>query len=146
MKKLVAMVAAASLVGVLGAAAPAKAADLCIQFSGMSCDLSGAAGFFRFPKAKFPKNNKKPVELHGRACETGTATGTMSMNFESNSIHLSAFYVCEATAGAFTADFSPASTAIGSTSTNAYASYGDVSLGSSCTATVVDCAIEGMIP
>ena len=45
----------------LGAAAPAKAADVCVQFEGLSCDLSGDLGFFRFMGAKFPSNNKKAV-------------------------------------------------------------------------------------
>lgn len=142
MKKISAFVAAAVLAGSFAAAAPASAADLCLQFSGMSCALSGDPGFFRFTGAKFPGNNKKAIKLNGRACGTGSVTGTLVMTSDSTSTHLSASFVCDATFGAITADFNPAQTELNNTSTNAYASYGSVNLAGACTATIVDCINE----
>lgn len=136
------LAAIAAIVATLAAAAPSQAADLCLQFSGVSCDLSGDIGFFRFSPAKFPTSNKKPYRLNGRACGYGTATGTIAMSSDSTSINLSANFVCDATAGGITAYFAPGNGAVGATASNAYASYGDVELGSSCTATVVDCTTE----
>jgi len=123
-------------------ATPARAGDVCVQFAGAGCDLSGDLGFFRLLGAKFPSSNKKAVKVSGRACATGSVTGTLVMSHDSTRVHFGATFDCDAVFGALSADFDPASLAVGSTAATAWASYGDVALGSSCTATVVDCATE----
>ena len=140
MKKLGTVLAIVSMTCVLGAAAPARAADICLQFSGVSCDLSGDLGFFRLIKCKFPTSTKTAVKLNGRACGTGSVTGTAVQSSDGSNIHIGASFVCDATFGVINADFNPTGNLdMGGVSTNAYASYGDVGLGSSCTATIVDC-------
>jgi hypothetical protein len=132
----------ACLVGTFAAAAPASAGDVCVQFSGITCALSGDLGFFRFTGAKFPTSNKKAVRLHGRACGTGTATGTLVMTHDSSLIELGATFICDATPGVISVEFSPASTGIGSSAVLARASYGTYDLSSSCLVSIVDCATE----
>ncbi len=144
MTKMRFLMTAACLGGLLTAAAPARAADLCLQFSGGSCDLSGDLGFFRFMGAKLPTSNKKAVRLHGRACGTGTATGTATMNSEGTSVILSATFVCDATAGLIEASFGPAP-ALGAMGA-AGASYGSFGVDSTCIATIVDCSAEPGLP
>lgn len=126
------------LAGSLAGAAPAAAADLCLQFSGASCDLSGDLSFFRFPGTKLPKTAKKAVALHGRACGTGTVTGTVVRNPAGTLIQLGATFVCDATPGVISADIDPANTALGSVHAGD-ASYGAFDLSSSCDVTLVDC-------
>lgn len=130
------------LFSAVGSAAPARAAGLCLQFSGGSCALSGDLGFFAFPGAKAPKTPTRVVGLHGRACGTGTASGAMAMTSDSSSVSLGATFVCDSTFGAITADFAPGTLAVGATATNAYSSFGGVALDSACTVTVVDCSTE----
>jgi hypothetical protein len=122
-------------------AGPAAAGDLCLQYSGGECELSGDLGFFRFMGAKLPKNAKKAVDLHGRACGTGTVTGTAVRNPAGTLIVLGATFICDATPGVISAELSPANTALGSTHAGD-ASYGAYELGSTCTVTVVDCDTE----
>lgn len=138
------LMTAACLGGLLAAAAPAKAADLCVQFDGVSCDLSGDLGFFRFMGAKLPNSIKKATDLHGRACGTGTVTGTAVMNTEGTFVNLSATFVCDATPGLIDVSFAPGATlgAVGSGG----AGYGAFDVNSACTATIVDCAGEPGLP
>jgi hypothetical protein len=91
--------------------------------------------------AKLPKNVKKATRLNGRACGTGTATGTAAVIDDPSTIHLSAFYVCDASPGVIEANFTPGMTDIGAIGTGR-ASSGGFSLGSSCTVTIVDCTTE----
>ena len=144
MTKMRFLMTAACLGGLLTAAAPAKAADLCVQFDGVGCDLSGDLGFFRFMGAKLPSSNKKATRLHGRACGTGTVTGTATTNSEGTSVILSGTFVCDATAGLIEASFGPGATlgAVGA----AGAGYGAFNVDSTCTATIVDCASEPGLP
>lgn len=141
MKNLKTLIALTSLAAVIGAAMPAAAADLCLQFSGVTCDVSGDAGFFRFMNAKLPKTVKKGVSLHGRACGTGTATGSSAMIDDPATVHLSAFYVCDASPGVIEANFPVGMTDIGTVGTGR-ASSGGFSLGSTCVVTIVDCTLE----
>ena len=142
MKRIRVLVGIWALAALLCAAPPARAGDLCLQYNGVGCPLSGDLGFFRLMGAKFPKTITKATEIHGRACGTGTVTGTMVMARLDNIIILGANFVCDATVGGIYAGFNPASLAVGSTALNAYASYGDVNLGSGCDVTIVDCATE----
>ena len=142
MKRIAALMSIACLFGTLATAAPARAGDLCVAFSGGSCALSGDLGFFRFTGAKFPMSNKKAVRLNGRACGTGTVTGTLVMTHDSSLVELGATFICDATPGVITAEFNPASTAIGSTAVIAYSGYGSYALSGSCTVTIVDCDTE----
>ena len=144
--KRVRLVLAAGLAATLAAASlPARAADLCLQFAGPSCDLSGDIGFFRFMGAKLPKNPKKAVALHGRACGTGVVTGTAVRNPDDTLINVAATFVCDATPGLISAAIAPATTGIGSVHTGD-ASYGSFDLPASCTVTIVDCAGEPGLP
>jgi hypothetical protein len=129
------------LAGVLGSAAPSAAADLCLQFDGPTCPLSGDLGFFRFPSTKLPKNAKKAVALHGRACGTGTVTGTAVRNPAGTLIQVGATFLCDATPGLISADIDPANTAVGSTH-DGDAGFGSFDLNASCTVTIADCAGE----
>lgn len=144
MTKMRFLMTAACLGGLLTAAAPAKAADLCVQFDGVSCDLSGDLGFFRFMGAKLPTSIKKATRLHGRACGTGTVTGTAAMNTEGTFVNLSATFVCDATAGVIEASFAPGAT-LGAVGAGG-AGYGAFNVDSTCTATIVDCAGEPGLP
>jgi hypothetical protein len=137
--KRVRLVLAAGLAATLAAASlPARAAELCLQFEGASCALSGDIGFFRFLGAKLPKNPKKAVALHGRACGTGVVTGTAVRTKDDTLINVAATFVCDATPGLITAEIAPATTGIGSVHTGD-ASYGSFDLPTSCTVTIVDC-------
>jgi hypothetical protein len=135
------LVLAGLVAGAFGSAAPAAAAELCLQFAGASCAVSGDIGFFRFPGTKLPKNPKKAVALHGRACGTGTVTGSAVRNPAGTLIQLGATFICDATPGLISAEFDPASTALGSVHAGD-AAYGSFDLSSSCTVTIVDCAGE----
>ncbi len=141
MRRQVGLLVLLGFVGLLVAGAPGRAsADFCLQFSGASCDLSGALGFFRFKK-KLPKNVKKFAALHGRACGVGPAYGTAIMNTEGTGVEIGATFFCDAEQGQFSALFAPGSR-IGDTSSLAYASYGSHGLATSCTAEIVDCDLE----
>jgi hypothetical protein len=131
-------VVTSALVAILAGSAPAAAVDLCLQFAGETCDLSGDLGFFRFMGAKLPKNEKKAVALHGRACGTGTVTGTAVRNPAGTLINVGATFICDVTPGVISAEMNPANVAVGSTHPGD-AGYGEYALGSSCTVTVVDC-------
>jgi hypothetical protein len=130
---------------VLAASAPATAGDVCVQYSGAECDLSGDLGFFRFMGAKLPKSPKKAVDLHGRACGTGTVTGTAVQNPAGNLVVLGATFICDGTPGVITSEMAVADTSVGSTHAGD-ASYGAFDLASSCTVTVVDCDTEPGLP
>jgi hypothetical protein len=134
-------VLAALVSTVLASAAPSAAADLCLQYGGGECGISGDIGFFRFMGAKLPKNDKKAVHLHGRACGTGSVTGTAVRNVGGTLINLSAVFACDATPGVIDAEINPANTAIGGTGTG-HAAYGAFNLDSGCTVTIVDCDTE----
>ncbi len=143
MKRYSILAAVAAFSGLMFAAVPARAGDICLQFSGASCDLSGDLGFFRFMGAKKPKTITKPAEIHGRACGFGTVTGTMVLTHDGGVLTLSGNFVCDATAGAINAEFSSSTVlAPGAVGLGGLASYGDVNLGSSCDVAVVDCATE----
>jgi len=140
------LVLAAGLAGSLAAASlPARAAELCLQFDGASCALSGDTGFFRFLGAKLPKSPKKAVALHGRACGTGVVTGTAVRNADDTLVNVAATFVCDATPGLVSAAIAPATTGIGSAHTGD-ASFGTFDLPTSCTVTIVDCAGEPGTP
>lgn len=145
MTKMRFLMTAACLGGLLTAAAPAKAADLCVQFDGVSCDLSGDLGFFRFMGAKLPNSIKKATALHGRACGTGTVTGSAAMNTEGTFVNLSATFVCDGTPGLINAAFTPGMTGLGAVGIGE-SGYGAFSLAGSCTATIVDCGTEPGLP
>jgi hypothetical protein len=140
-KRLVGLLLLLGFVGLLVAGAPERAsADFCLQFSGTSCDLSGALGFFRF-KGKLPKKVKKFAALHGRACGVGPTYGSAVLNTEGTGVEVGATFFCDAEQGQISALFTPGS-GIGDTSLLAYASYGTHGLATSCTATIVDCNLE----
>jgi hypothetical protein len=144
--KRVRLVLAAGLTASLAAASlPARAAELCLQFDGASCALSGDTGFFRFLGAKLPKSPKKAAALHGRACGTGVVTGTAVRNPDDSLINVAATFVCDATAGLISAAIAPATTGVGSTHTGD-ASFGTFDLPTSCTVTIVDCDGEPGTP
>ena len=141
MRRQVGLLVLLGFVGLLVAGAPGRAsADFCIQISGASCHLSGDLGFFRFKK-KLPKNVKKFVALHGRACGVGPAYGTAIMNTEGTGVEIGATFFCDAEQGQFSALFTPGSR-IGDTSSLAYASYGSHGLATSCSVEIVDCDLE----
>lgn len=143
MKRHSILVAVAAFSGLLFAATPARAGDLCMQFDGASCPLSGDLGFFRFMGAKQPKTITKPTEIHGRACGFGVVTGTMVMTHDGNAVMIGANFVCDATVGAISAGFASATVMVpGATANGGSASFGDVNLGNTCDVTVVDCATE----
>jgi hypothetical protein len=139
------LIAAAVLAGAPLAPGPAHAGDLCLQFAGMSCDLSGDLGFFRFMKAKLPKNTKKATALHGRACGTGVVTGTAVRNTDGTLVNVAATFVCDATPGVISAEIDAANTGVGSAHTGS-ASYNAYALGSTCQVTIVDCVSEPGLP
>jgi hypothetical protein len=139
------LIAAAALAAGSLAPAPARARDLCLQFAGMSCDLSGDLGFLRFMKAKLPKNTKKATALHGRACGTGVVTGTAVRNNDNTLVNVAATFVCDAVPGVIAAEIDVSDTAVGSVHTGS-ASYGAYALGSDCQVTIVDCAGEPGLP
>jgi len=117
----------------------AQAADLCIQLSGGGCDYSGQAGFFRFSKAKLPKNPKKSVPLHGRNAAASAVYGTMTMGTEGNAISIAFSFVQDATFGTVAGDIFTNNL---EGTHSADASYGDVSLSTSCDLDIVDCDLE----
>jgi hypothetical protein len=142
MRKLIGVFVLLGFVGLLIAIAPGKAsADVCIQFSGGSCDLSGDLGFFRF-KGKLPKGKgwRKITALHGRACGVGAAFGTAVVNTEGTGIAVAATFFCDAEQGQFDVSL-PVGARVGDTGFG-YASYGAYGLGSSCDAEIVDCSLE----
>jgi hypothetical protein len=135
-----------ALLGAALAAPPAaRAADQCLQFSGASCALSGDLGFFRFMGAKYPKTAKKAEALHGRACGTGTVTGTAVRSASGSPLVIGATFVCDVTPGVIEAELDPAALGLGSTHPG-NASYGAFDLGTGCTVTVVDCDTEPGLP
>ena len=141
MRRQVGLLVLLGFVGLLVAGAPGRAsADFCIQISGASCHLSGDLGFFRFKK-KLPKNVKKFVALHGRACGVGPAYGTAIMNTEGAGVEMGVTFFCDGQQGQFTAFFAPGS-GVGDTSSLVYASYGSHGIASSCDAEIVDCDLE----
>jgi hypothetical protein len=123
----------------VASAAPARAADLCIQLDGVSCPLSGDLGFFRF-KAKLPKNPKKAVALHGRVAGLGSAYGTAVMSNDATSIDIGVTFFADATQGQFNGSFDPTDLASVHSANADYGAY-DVG-GGSCDMTIVDCAGE----
>lgn len=140
--KTIALALGLALAAPLVAAAPAAGGDLCLQYAGAGCDLSGDLGFFHFIGAKLPKTVKKAAALHGRACGAGTVTGTAVVDTVGGAlVSMGATFTCDGTPGVISADIDPASSAVGSTHDGS-ASYGAYSLGSSCTVTIVDCATE----
>ncbi|HYC54258.1 MAG TPA: hypothetical protein VEL28_04895 [Candidatus Binatia bacterium] len=144
MKKIVSIMAAAALGLVILAPVAATAADTCLQFSGLNCDLSGDLGFFHF-SAKLPKNGKKAVSLPGRACGTGTVDAAASVNTDETFVNIHGTFSCDATNGNINAAL-PVATAneIGTVGSGdaAYGSTTGFDNGPSCTVTVVDCATE----
>jgi hypothetical protein len=140
MRRQIALLVLLGFVALPVAGAPVKAsADICIQISGPTCDLSGDLGFFRFNR-KLPKNAKKFVALHGRACGEGPAFGTAVVDSEGKGIEVGATFFCDAGQGQFDIWF-PLGSKIGDTGSG-YASYGVYDVLSSCDAELVDCALE----
>jgi len=137
MKKLFAIAGIAMLTATLSTAAPAQAADLCVQFDGGSCALSGDPGFFRFLGAKMPKSNKKAVHLGGRACGTGIVEGLALMNKEKTAIDIRGTFVCDGVPGIIEASFAP-----GATSGSGSATFGTFEEANACTVEIVDCTTE----
>ncbi|MBI5505626.1 MAG: hypothetical protein HY899_12565 [Deltaproteobacteria bacterium] len=145
MKKIGLMLATVVLGSGLLVAAPASAADLCLQFAGATCDLSGDLGFFRFMAAKLPTTNKRVARLNGRACAYGTVTGSAVTVVDGTSVEIGATFICDGVPGVIEANF-PLKPVVGTVSSGADATYGAYSLSTSCTATVVDCATEPGLP
>jgi hypothetical protein len=146
MHRLACALATALLASGLALTSPAAAGELCLQFSGGSCDLSGDLGFFRFLGAKLPKSPKKATALHGRACGTGTTWGTAVRNAENNAIELAATFVCDGVPGMIGASLPLENNGVGTVHPGD-ASYNAFALGSSCDVTVVDCDTEpGLAP
>ncbi len=126
----------------LFAASPASAADVCIQFDGPFCDLSGDIGYFHFTSVKLPKTAKKAVALNGRACGGGVVYGTAMMNSAGDQIQIGATYNCDGTNGTIMAYMNTvAGTAIGSVHSG-YGGYGTFDLVNSCDVTIKDCALR----
>lgn len=146
MHSLARTLGAALLLTGLAVPAPAAADDLCLQFSGPGCDLSGDLGFFRFMGAKLPKNPKKATALHGRACGTGTVWGTAVRSSDNTSIALAATFACDASTGIIDAGLSITDNSVGTVHPGD-AGFGAFALDSSCDVTVVDCDTEpGLLP
>jgi|GEM_PF-1917040 len=125
------------------AAAPAKAADLCLQFDGASCDLSGDLGYFHFTAAKLPKTAKKAVALHGRACGGGVVYGTAVMTTGQDMIEIGGTFNCDAVNGTIMAWMNVSDgTGVGPFKHGGYAGYGNFDLNNACDVTVVDCALR----
>ncbi len=121
----------------------AKAGDLCLQLStangNINCDYTGDSGFFRFFRAKLPKNARRSVALHGRTAGQAAVYGTMVMNSSGDSISLAASFTQDAVFGTIDLFIDPADAA---GDHFGYGSYGDVTLNNSCNAVIVDCALE----
>jgi hypothetical protein len=144
MTKMRFLMTAACLGGLLTTAAPAKAADLCLQFNGPDCQLSGDLGFFRFMGAKLPTSTKKAAGLHGRACGTGSITGSaVALPGAMTTVTLSATFECDLGTGMIAAYFYNVTgpITVGSIGYGA-ASYGNFNINTDCDVTVVDCATE----
>lgn len=125
----------------LALSSSAFAADVCVQYAGASCDLSGDLGFFRFLGAKLPRSAKKAVHLHGRACGTGVVTGSAVLDPTGAPIRLAGTFVCGDVVGMIDATLDPLDTAAGSVH-GGRASFFGFDLDSDCTVTIVDCATE----
>lgn len=123
--------------------ASAQARDLCMQLStdngNSSCDFTGDAGFFRFFRAKLPKNARRPVELHGRNGGISAVYGTMVMDSSGSQISLAASFSQDAFYGTIDLFIDPADP---TGDHFGYGSYGDVTLSNSCNAKIVDCSLE----
>jgi len=143
MKNIKLMLATALLASGLLGAVPASAADVCLQFDGPSCDLSGDLGYFHFQAAKLPKNPKQSSALHGRACGGGVVYGTAAMTAAGDQIQVGATFNCDATNGTIIAymNVPTPGTAIGSVHFG-YAGYGTFDLSNSCNVTIVDCTLR----
>jgi len=142
MKKLLSTVAAAAFVAILAPAA--FAADTCLQFDGVNCDLSGDLGFFKF-SAKLPEKAKKAVSLPGRACGTGVVNAAAAVGNSGTSVNIHGTFNCDGVNGNINASL-PAATAndVGTTGSGDafYSSTDGFQNGPSCTVTVVDCDDE----
>ncbi len=140
-KRMLSGLAAAALSFAVLAPTTAKAADLCLQFDGLYCSLSGDLGFFRF-SGKLPKTKWKSEGLHGRSCKYGAVQAAASMNTDGTFINIHGTFNCDAVNGTINAEIRVATgTAIGSVHSGR-SSYGDFDAGPSCTVTIVDCATE----
>jgi hypothetical protein len=122
---------------------PAAAKDLCLQLStangNSDCDFTGQAGFFRFSRARLPKNPKRAVALHGRNAGITGVYGTMVMGTDLSSVSLVASFTTDAVFG--TIDLFIDHTNLGGDHWG-YSSYGDVSLNHGCNVKIVDYALE----
>lgn len=129
--------------GIFLSPTPAAAAELCIQLSTLNgntdCDFTGDAGFFRFFKAKLPRNPRRAVALHGRNGGISAVYGTMVMSADEGNTSLTASFSQDAVFGTidlFIDHTDPTADHFG------YGSYGGVGLDYSCNVKIVDCALE----
>lgn len=141
MRGLRLVLAATICAALAGLPAASFAGDLCLQYSGGECDITGLAGFFRFMGAKLPSSPNKAVHLHGRACGIGTVTGTAVPIGNGALVNIFATFECEGTPGLIKAVIDPDETDIGSNHEGS-ANLGNFNLNTACTVTIVDCANE----
>lgn len=144
MKKLCSILAVTVLASLIFGPGSARAADLCVQFNGSGCALSGDLGFFRFIGAKLPTSVSKVARINGRACGVGTVTGSaVQIPNSGNTVTLTATFECDAQLGVLHIIFPNVTGPVASGSTaSGLASYGVFDILTDCTVTVVDCGTE----
>jgi hypothetical protein len=138
----------AIVAGILGLAllvgpSTAEAANFCIQLStangNINCDFTGDAGFFRFFRAKLPKNAKRAIPLHGRTGGVAGVYGTMVMDSSGSSVSLTASFTSDASYGTIDLFINPG---LYAGDHFGYSSYNSVDLANSCNVRIVDCSLE----
>lgn len=127
----------AGSLGVLAvSAAPAAAADVCIQLNGGS--FSGDIGFFRFRDVALPTTPNKIVPLTGRAAGLSPAFGSAVTSQSGGYVELGVMFFIDGVQGQFNVAFSPATSRRGSGGGR----YGTYGTSDSVTATIVGCGNE----
>lgn len=117
-------------------AAPAAAADVCIQLNGGS--FSGDIGFFRFRDVQLPTLPNQIVPLTGRAAGLSPAFGSAVTSKEGGYVELGVMFFIDGVQGQFNVAFSPPTSRRGSGG-GRYGAYGT---SDSVTATIVACGLE----
>lgn len=117
-------------------AAPAAAADVCIQLNGGS--FSGDIGFFRFRDVVLPTTPDKIVPLTGRGAGLSPAFGSAVTSKDGGYVELGVIFFIDGVQGQFNVAFSPPTARRGSGG-GRYGAYGT---SDSLTATKVGCGSE----
>lgn len=130
---LLAVLAAASMTA---AAAPASAADTCMQLDGGS--FSGDIGFFRFRDVQLPTEPNKIVPLTGRAAGLSPAWGSAVTSKSGGYVELGVMFFIDGVQGQFNVAFSPATSRTGS----GRGSYGAYGVSDNVTVRLVGCSNE----